>query len=75
MGSDIRRVFGSAVRRRRRHLGLSQDELAERAGIDRTYVSGVENGSRNPSLLSQQKIATALNVDLADLLRTPDDRS
>jgi transcriptional regulator with XRE-family HTH domain len=53
---------------RRRALGWSQEELAERAGLDRTYVSGLERGVRNPSLLSQQRIADALGVQLHELL-------
>lgn len=56
--------FGAAVRRHRELLRLSQEELAGRAKIDRTYISGVERGARNPTLEVMQRIAEALGVDL-----------
>ncbi|MCD5360507.1 MULTISPECIES: helix-turn-helix domain-containing protein [Chromobacterium] len=62
--------FGPAVRRHRELLRLSQEELAERAGIDRTYISGVERGVRNPSLDVMQRIARGLGVDLDVLFAT-----
>lgn len=61
--------FASSVRRRRVTLGLSQEELAGRAGLDRTYISGVERGVRNPTIRTAKKIADALGVSLGDLLR------
>lgn len=66
--ADLRKVFGAAVRSRRRTLGWSQEELGDRADLDRTYVSGIERGIRNPSLLTQQRIADALGVTVRDLL-------
>jgi transcriptional regulator with XRE-family HTH domain len=62
-------VFGEHVRVFRQALRLSQEALALAAGLDRTYIGGVERGERNISLLNMQKIAHALNVSLADLLR------
>lgn len=62
--------FGAAVRRHRELLRLSQEELAARADMDRTYVSGVERGVRNPSLDVMQRIATALGADLDVLFAT-----
>lgn len=62
--------FGQAVRRHRELLRLSQEELANRANIDRTYISGVERGIRNPSLLVMQRIATALGSDLDVIFAT-----
>lgn len=56
--------FGSAVRRHRELLRLSQEELADRSGIDRTYISGVERGVRNPTLDVMQRIARGLGADL-----------
>lgn len=56
--------FGQAVRRHRELLRLSQEELADRAGLDRTYLSGVERGTRNPTLEVMQRIAGALGADL-----------
>jgi transcriptional regulator with XRE-family HTH domain len=56
--------FGLAVRRHRESLRLSQEGLADRSGLDRTYLSGVERGVRNPTLEVMQKIAFGLGVDL-----------
>ena len=59
--------FGKAVRRRRRELDLSQEELAERAELHRTYISSVERGRMNPSLENVEKIAKALAIPLSAL--------
>jgi transcriptional regulator with XRE-family HTH domain len=67
---DLSKHFGAAVRRHRSLLRLSQEELAERAGKDRTYVSGIERGCRNPSLEVLQSISDALGVDLDVLFAT-----
>ncbi|HKP04760.1 MAG TPA: helix-turn-helix domain-containing protein [Chthoniobacterales bacterium] len=56
--------LGNAIKRERATLGISQEELAARAGLHRTYVSDVERGARNPSLESVQKLAEALEVSL-----------
>ncbi len=56
--------FGTAVRQHRELVRLSQEELADRAGLDRTYVSGIERGRRNPTLKVQQQLADALGADL-----------
>src|ERR1700753_3460937 len=60
-------MFGAAVRFRRDHLGISQEELAGRAGLHRTYISDVERGARNVSLESINRLATALEVPLSAL--------
>jgi len=65
----ILEAFGNNVATRRRELGLSQEGLAERAGLHRTYVFSVERGERNPALKSIVKIARALGVDPGDLLK------
>lgn len=65
---DVRKRFGTNVRRLRKQLGLSQEAFALEAGIDRTYVSGVERGARNPSLILAQKFADSLGVPLWQLL-------
>jgi transcriptional regulator with XRE-family HTH domain len=54
---DIRERFGDAVRTRREKLGLTQEDLAEKAGIHRTYLSDVERGSRNVSLVNIERLA------------------
>jgi len=62
---DHRRAFGDRVRELRRERGLSQEGLAHVAGLDRTYVSGVERGRRNISLDNIHKLASALEVDIS----------
>lgn len=68
---DIRRVIGKNVRTAREGLHLSQEELAFQAELHRTYVSGVERGVRNPTALIIAKLASALGVEPAELLRLP----
>ena len=62
--------FGAAVRIHRKHAGLSQEQLALEADLDRTYVSGVERGVRNPSLTVIHRLAQALKVREDELFRT-----
>lgn len=65
----ILKLFGERVRVLRQARGISQEALALAAGLDRTYVGGVERGERNISLINIQKIAQALDVSPGDLLR------
>jgi two-component system response regulator len=65
--NDVKKNFGAAVRHRRDYLGISQEELAGRAGLHRTYISDVERGARNVSLESIYRLATALEVPLSVL--------
>lgn len=69
---DARQVFGINVRRLRQERGLSQEEFGFAAGIDRTYISGVERGLRNPTLLLAEKFSCGLGVELHTLLIRPD---
>lgn len=64
---DLQR-FGARVREERERLGISQEELANRAGLHRTYVGGVERGERNLGLLNLIRIARALSVPDSVLL-------
>jgi transcriptional regulator with XRE-family HTH domain len=66
-------AFGEAIRQMRGELGLSQEALAGACDLDRTYISGIERGSRNPSLTNILKIAAALNARPADLLALAED--
>jgi transcriptional regulator with XRE-family HTH domain len=66
--SPAHAAFGEAIRQMRGELGLSQEALAEACDLDRTYISGIERGSRNPSLTNILKIAAALNISPANLL-------
>lgn len=60
--------LGEKVRALRDRKGISQEELAHLAGLDRTYVGGVERGERNPTILSSLKVSGALGVSLSDLV-------
>jgi CheY-like chemotaxis protein len=60
----LKTLLGNAIKRKRASLGISQEELAARAGLHRTYVSDVERGARNPTLESVQKLADALELSL-----------
>jgi transcriptional regulator with XRE-family HTH domain len=60
-------TFGKTVRRFRKQTGLSQEELADRAGIHRTYIGGIERGERNPTLLMIHRLAKALAIKPARL--------
>ncbi|TVQ00131.1 MAG: XRE family transcriptional regulator [Planctomycetaceae bacterium] len=61
--------FGEAVRKLRMANGLSQDDFAAAADLHRTYVGGIERGERNPTLTSIHRLAKALGVTSAELLR------
>ena len=69
--SQITTRFGATVRSLRRRLGISQEMLAHRADLHRTYVAEVESGKRNISLKNIEKLARALQVTL-DALFVPD---
>jgi transcriptional regulator with XRE-family HTH domain len=64
---DIRERFGYAVRVRREELGLTQEDLADRAGIHRTYLSDLERGTRNVSLINIERLASALTLPMSEL--------
>jgi len=68
MAGDLQKLFGRKVRDLRQKLGISQEKLAERCGLHRTYVGGIERGERNPSLMNIGRIAKALGVSPASLL-------
>jgi transcriptional regulator with XRE-family HTH domain len=65
---DVRRRVGHNVRRLRELRRWSQEDLGFEAGLHRTYISGVERGVRNPTILVLSQIAKALNVPAAFLL-------
>ncbi len=65
---DIRIAFGQRVRLLRKRGNLSQEQLAFKSGLDRTYIGGVERGERNISIINIEKIARALDVPSKDLL-------
>lgn len=65
----IEKRFGERVRELRLAKGLSQEELAFRSGVHRTYLGSIERGERNPSLKNIAAIAEALGTSLSDLFR------
>ena len=71
MSKDVRQIVGDNVKRLRKAAGLSQAALAELMGVDRAYISGLEGGQRNPTIVTLWHISRALDVKPAQLL---DDR-
>ncbi len=69
MSENIQHQFGKHLRTLRIEKGLSQEKLALLADLDRTYISGVERGQRNISLVNLQRLANALNMKLDELLQ------
>ena len=67
--TDIQSKFGSKIRELRRLKGFSQEDLASKSGLHRTYISDIERGDRNVSLKNIEKIARALEVSLGDLMK------
>lgn len=68
---DLRQVFAANLRRYRHAKGLSQEELAYEAGINRTYISKLEKGGSYVGLEIISKLADVLRVDPAEFLRAP----
>ena len=67
MNTKILKKFGEQVKKKRKLANLSQEELAEKLGIHRTYMSFIERGQRNPGLVMIFKISRALKIDLPTL--------
>jgi transcriptional regulator with XRE-family HTH domain len=67
VGNSIQQKFGERIRALRTAKGYSQEELAFKAGVHRTYLGGIERGERNPSLKNIAAIAEALGVALSEL--------
>lgn len=70
--TDIRVRFGFAVKMLREKRNLTQEDLAEKAGIHRTYLSDIERGSRNVALINIERLAQSLSVSIHDLFRQVD---
>jgi transcriptional regulator with XRE-family HTH domain len=68
--SKARTLFAKRLKEIRQSRGFSQELLADRAGLHRTYVGSVERAERNVSIDNMERIAEALEVDIADLLRS-----
>ena len=63
---DIRILLGKRVKELRNKLSISQEELADLAGLDRTYITSVERGKRNISIINVEKLANSLQVSLSE---------
>jgi transcriptional regulator with XRE-family HTH domain len=71
---DMRKLVGRNVKRIRQDKGLTQEELAERSGFSQQYTSGLEQGRRNPTIVSIYELATALGVSHMELVRPAEER-
>jgi transcriptional regulator with XRE-family HTH domain len=69
VGMDVRKRVGTNLQRLRRRKGLSQEDVAHAADVHQTYLSGVESGKRNPSIVVLERIVTALEADIEELFR------
>lgn len=67
--TDPRKPLGETIRKHRLALGLTQEELAEKADLHWTYISGIERGIRNVSIVNLYHIALALQVRVRDLVK------
>jgi transcriptional regulator with XRE-family HTH domain len=65
---DMRKLVGANVRRIRRKKGLTQERLAEISGFSQQYISGLEQGNRNPTVVTVYELASALDVGYLELL-------
>ena len=67
--SEILKKFGDKVRDLRKQRNLSQEDLAYKAGLHRTYIGMIERAEKNITLLNIEKIANSLEVDITELLK------
>ena len=65
---DMRKLVGRNVKRIRQEKGLTQEQLAELSGFSQQYISGLEQGRRNPTIVSLYELATALGVSHMELV-------
>lgn len=66
---DIKKKFGKKIKELRLEKGLSQEAFAHLANIDRTYISSIEKGERNVSIVVVERIAKALDVEITELFK------
>jgi len=71
---DMRRLVGRNVRRVRQSKGLTQEQFADKSGFSQQYISGLEQGRRNPTVVTLYELARALGVSHVELI-LPDDGS
>jgi len=68
---DMRKLVGQNVRRIRQRKGLTQERFAELSGFSQQYISGLEQGHRNPTVVTVYELAVALGVSYLDLMKRP----
>jgi len=66
---DMRKLVGRNAARIRREKGLTQEQLAEKSGLSQQYLSGLEQGRRNPTIVTIHELAVALGVSHVDLVK------
>jgi len=67
---NVRQIFGQNLRRHRERLGISQEDLAEKANLHRTYIGSVERGERNVSIDNMERLALAVDSTIQELLKS-----
>ena len=67
---NVRQIFGQNLRRKRETLRISQEDLAEKAGLHRTYIGSVERGERNVSIDNMERLAVAVGSTIEQLLES-----
>lgn len=67
--SPIQKKLGQRIKERRLELNMTQAKLADKTGLDRTYISGLESGRRNPALRNLNRLATALKISIDQLMK------
>ena len=67
---NVRQIFGQNLRRKRETLGISQEDLGEKAGLHRTYIGSVERGERNVSIDNMERLAVAVGSTIEQLLES-----
>ena len=72
MCMDMRKLVGGNAARIRREKRMTQEELAEKSGLSQQYISGLERGRRNPTIVTLYELATALGVSHVDLVKPED---
>jgi transcriptional regulator with XRE-family HTH domain len=71
---DMRRLVGRNVKRLREKKGLTQEQFAEISGFSQQYISSLERGRRNPTIITLYELSVALGVNHVDLIRPPKGR-
>lgn len=69
---DMRKIVGENVKKARERAGLTQEDLAERSGFSQQYLSGLERGKRNPTIVTLFEVAQALGISHVRLVEPPD---